>query len=82
MTEILMQNDTDNVLTIAGKTQLGQVVKYKANMCYWAHIDTVGKAPINLQCSTIRNCTAYSSDINQSTVNKIVQIAEKVEPSL
>ena len=34
MKEILMRNNTDNVLIIAGKTQLGQVVKYKADACY------------------------------------------------
>ena len=34
MTEILMQKNTDNVLTIAGKTQLRQVVEYKADACY------------------------------------------------
>ena len=77
-----MQNDTDNVLTIGGKTRLGQVVEYKADACYWAHINTIGTAPINPQCLTIRNCTAYSSDTNPSTVNKIAQIAKKVEPSL
>ena len=34
MTKILMQNNTDNVLTISGKTQLGQVIEYEANACY------------------------------------------------
>ena len=33
MTEILIQNNTDDVLTIAGKTQLG-LVEYKADACY------------------------------------------------
>ena len=77
-----MQNDTDNVLTIAGKTWLRRVVKYKVDACYQAHINTVGTALINSQCLTIRNCTAYSSDTNPSTVNKIAQIAQKVELSL
>ena len=34
MTKILIWNDINNILTIAGKTQLGRVVKYKANACY------------------------------------------------
>ena len=53
MTKILMWNDTDNILTIAGKTQLGQVVKYKANACYQAHIDTIGAAPLNVHYSML-----------------------------
>ena len=53
MTKILMQKNTDNVLTIAGKTQLERVVKYKADVKYQAHIDTVGAAPPNVHCSTL-----------------------------
>ena len=82
MTKILTQNNTDNVLIIAGKTRLGRVVKYKVDACYRMHIDTVGTAPINPQCLTIRNRIACSSNINPSTVNKIAQIVEEVEPSL
>ena len=33
MTKILMQNNTNDVLTIASRTQLGQVVEYKADAC-------------------------------------------------
>ena len=51
MTKILMWNNTDNVLTIAGKTQLGQVIEYEADACYQAHIDKVGATPPNIHCS-------------------------------
>ena len=34
ITEILMQNNTDNTFIIAGKTQLKQVVEYKADAGY------------------------------------------------
>ena len=34
MTKILMRNNTNNSLTIAGKTQLEQVIEYKTNVCY------------------------------------------------
>ena len=53
MTKILMRNNTDNVLTIAGKTQLGQVVKYKADACYQTHIDTIGATPPNIHYSAL-----------------------------
>ena len=53
MTEILMRNNTDNVLTIVGKTQLRRVVEYKTDACYQAHIDTVGTAPPNVHCSAL-----------------------------
>ena len=82
MTDILMQNNTDNALIIAGKTWLEQVVEYKADACYRVHINTVGTAPINLQCLIIRNCIAYNNDTSLSTANKIAQIAQKVKPSL
>ena len=53
MTKMLMQNDTNNALTIAGRTQLKQVIKYEADACYQVHIDTVGTAPINAPCSAL-----------------------------
>ena len=61
MTEILMQDNIDNVLTIAGRTQLVQVVKYKADACYQAHIDTVGAAPSNIHCSMLWEFMAFNS---------------------
>ena len=53
MTEILMQNDTENALTIAGRIQLEQVVKYEINTGYQAHIDTISATPINVHCSVL-----------------------------
>ena len=53
MTEILMRNNTDDLLIIAGKTQLGQVIECKADACYRAHIDTVGAAPPDIHCSAL-----------------------------
>ena len=61
MTKIVMRNNTDNVLTIAGKTQLGQVVEYKADACYQAHIDTVSAAPPNVHRSLLQDLMAFSS---------------------
>ena len=61
LTEILMRNNTDEVLTIAGKTQLGQVIKYKTNACYRAHIHTVGAAPVDIRCSALQDLMAFNS---------------------
>ena len=69
MTTILMQNNINNVLTIAGKTQLGQVVKYEADACYQAHINTVGAAPLNVHCSTLWNLMTFNS-IAENTLTK------------
>ena len=69
MTKILMQNNTDNVLTIAGKTQLGPVVKYKADTCYQAHINTVGAAPLNVHRSTLQDLMAINN-IAENTLTK------------
>ena len=75
MTEILMQNNTDDILIIAGRTPLGQVVEYKANACYQAHIDTVGAAPLNVHC----RITCYK---NPNTMGKLAEVARQFEPSL
>ena len=74
MTKILMQNNTDDVLTIAGKTQLGQVVEYKADACYQAHINAVGAAPLNRHCSTLKDLKAFNSiaENNLTKSNKTV----------
>ena len=53
MTAILMQNNIDNALTIAGKTQLGQVVEYKIDACYRAHIDAISAIPVNAHCNAL-----------------------------
>ena len=57
MTKILMQNNTNNILTIAGKTQLERVVKYKKDACYEVHIDTISTTPINPQ--RLATCNPY-----------------------
>ena len=97
MTEIFMQNNTNNALIIAGKSQLEKVVEYKADRCYRAHIDAVDTMLIKPQCLTICNCMAYNNHTNSSkstpnnnttiyadldTVNTIGQIAQKFELSL
>ena len=69
MTKILMQNNTDNILIIAGTTQLRQVVEYKANTCYQAHIDSVGAAPLNKHCSTFWDFMAFNS-ITENTLTE------------
>ena len=56
-----MQNDTDNILTIAGRTLLKQVVKYKADACYQAHINTVNATLLNVHCSTLWDFMAFNS---------------------
>ena len=61
MTKTLMRNNADIVLTIASKTQLVQVVKYEADACYQAHIDTVGAALLNVHCSTLWDLMAFNS---------------------
>ena len=43
MKKILIKNDTNKIFVISGKTKLGKVVEYKADGCYKAHINTVGK---------------------------------------
>ena len=97
MTEIFLQNNTDNTLTIAGKTQLGQVFKYKANACYQAKIDTVGATAINVHCSALEDFMAFNilaksiktvldNGItcygNPGTMGKLAKVAKQFKPSL
>ena len=97
MTEILILNNTENVLIIAGKSQLGRVVKYKADAYYQVHIDTVGAAPPNLHHSLLQDVMAFSSlaELNETIldnritcyrdpdiVDKLAKVARQFEPSL
>ena len=97
MKEILMRNDTDRILVIFGKATLGRVVEYKADECYKAHINTICKAPINLQRSALHDFMAFDSlaESNKTvldnrticyrdhdTVGKLAGVAKQFKPSL
>ena len=44
MSEVIVINETEKIMILLQKTQLRQVVKYKADRCYSAHSDVMSLA--------------------------------------
>ena len=92
-----MQNNINNTLTIAGKTQLELVVKYKTNACYQVHINIIDATTSNVHCSVLwdlmtsnslaeSNKTVFDNEItcyeNPNAVGKLAIVTKQFEPSI